>query len=72
MGNQPSSSPGAPVTRHRRDSEGPAHVPPGLTCPAPGARERRHSGQMRDRTSALDSASLASRLRKLSGSEGER
>ena len=75
MGNQQSSSPGTSghvSARPRRDSEGPAHVPPGVTCHvSSGARERRHSGQ-RDRTGPLDTASLASRLRKLSGGDGDR
>ena len=71
MGNQQSSSPGASghvSARPRRDSDGPAHVPPGVTCHVTSGRERRHSGQ-RDKTGPLDTASLASRLRKLSGGD---
>ena len=72
MGNQQSSSPTGHVTRPRRDSEGPAHVPPGVTCHVSSVRERRHSGTRPDKTGPLDTASLASRLRKLSGGDGDR
>ena len=75
MGNQTSSGTGAGhvPARHRRDSDGPAvlppHVPPGVASHVSGARERRHS-ETRDKSGPLDMG--LARLRKLSGGEGER